>query len=352
MNNKSDIPLRNIIDLFRNYYKLDIHHFVGISAHAIMTGLLYKFNELHFPDELKISVKEILSLSGISDIRTLRNARKILTGYLHEEENKNSWILKYQENTIKEYGIYMINYVYLLESSCNITVNLLESSSKKDGLSTKIAPDLLPKSAKNALPSNTIPDHTIRNDKNISLSPTSLIVIDDPIDEFENKSESEIQNFQKGKKLIEEQYKQFFVNNQSRGLSEEQRNMICTIGSFPEDNARTVLKEKASNSRSPFNAIKWTAEQLQNGNGGNGKHAEKKRSQIDAVREIWNDDDRLQNRIAMKSWTDKEAVKLSLARIAELHEKTLEEVFIGFERECDYYKIDKDELLDYSIERI
>ena len=115
---------RNLITLFRGYYRIGVHHYIGISGHAMFTGLLYKFNELNFPESLKISVSEMLSLSGISDVRTFRNARKKLTNYLHNEDDPESWIVKYTEGNIKEYGSYEINYVILLEYYSKVTVEL------------------------------------------------------------------------------------------------------------------------------------------------------------------------------------------------------------------------------------
>lgn len=154
---------RNLITLFRGYYRIGIHHYIGTSGHAMFTGLLYKFNELNFPDSVKISVNEMLSLSGITDVRTFRNARNKLTNYLHTKDDPESWVVKYTEGEIKEYGSYELNYVILLEYYCNITVELQESYSKKSRLTTKIDPYVDPKSAKNALPSNTIQEDTIQD---------------------------------------------------------------------------------------------------------------------------------------------------------------------------------------------
>ena len=126
----------------------------------MFTGLLYKFNELNFPDSVKISVSEMLSLSGISDVRTFRNARNKLTNYLHTKDDTESWVVKYTEGDIKEYGDYELNYVILLEYYSNVAVDLQESYSKKSRLRSKIDPYVDPKSAKNALPSNTIQEDT------------------------------------------------------------------------------------------------------------------------------------------------------------------------------------------------
>ena len=281
MNEDKRSPARNIIDLFRNYYRLDIHQFIGNSAHAIVTGLLYKFNERGFPDELKISTKEMFSLSAISDIRTLRNARNLLTSYRHEENNAKSWIIQYQENDIKEYGTYKINYVYLLEYYCNFTeklhsnynndVKLQESYSKKNGLSSKIAPDLLPKSAKNALLSNTILDHTIKD----SLSVSNIYSKEDQDSDYEIKKESESDGepseeekqeyYNEGKSLIESVYPMYFVNQQGGLLNEAKRDLIIGIGVasllFPEK-SKQCIQDVAKYLKQPEYLLEWTLDRI------------------------------------------------------------------------------------------
>jgi hypothetical protein len=168
-NQEKEIPTRNLIDLFRNYYKLGIHHFVGNSGNAIMMGLLYKFNEMGFPDELRISNHEICALSAL-DIRTFRNTRDILNNYLHIDNDPDSWIFKSNENNRREYGTYHFNYVFLLEiysnntanlqQTCNkIVTNLQQGSNKKNGDAPFSTPRDQRMSAKNVLPSNTIPEH-------------------------------------------------------------------------------------------------------------------------------------------------------------------------------------------------
>jgi hypothetical protein len=163
---------QNLIHLFRGYYKLGIQNFIGTSAHAIFTGLLFKLNELGFPDSVKTSSREMLSLSGIIDVRTLRNARNKLTQYRHQENNPDSWLIKYIEGNIKEYGTYYINYVILQENYSNITGKLQEYYCK-DAVKMSLGdrdrpnekPDLCVQPAKIVSLSNTIQDKYIYNDQ-------------------------------------------------------------------------------------------------------------------------------------------------------------------------------------------
>jgi hypothetical protein len=107
---------QNLIILFRNYHKLSIPSYIGTTANSIFHGLLYKFNEMGFPESLKISNKELLHLSGIADIRTFRHARQKLLNYLHNESDTESYLIKMFANNTKEYSIYSINYVILQEN--------------------------------------------------------------------------------------------------------------------------------------------------------------------------------------------------------------------------------------------
>lgn len=198
----------NLIELFRNYYKSGIPNFIGTTANSIFLGLLYKFNEMGFPESLKISNREMLHLSGIVDIRTFRNARTILANYLHNDSQPESYLIKVEINDIREYTIYYINYVTLQENYCNITVKLQESYSNITGKLQEsyreiseiekdrgeISTDLRTEPAKNALLSNTIQyntilDHTIQDQINPNIGPTdpnSLTKNDSMISEVKN----------------------------------------------------------------------------------------------------------------------------------------------------------------------
>ncbi len=162
---------RNLITLFKNYYKLGIPNFIGNSAHALFTGLLYKFNEMGFPDSLKISIREVLLLSGIADIRTLRKARDTLTNYLQNESDTDSHIAIYTEGETKDYGNYSINYVILQDNYSNIPVKkskLYEDRQNEKG-------DLCTQPAKNVLHSDTILENTIQDYSSSPLNGTDPI---------------------------------------------------------------------------------------------------------------------------------------------------------------------------------
>lgn len=165
---KENPPKRNLISIFKNYYKLGIHHFIGNSGHAIFTGLLYKFNEMGFPDELKISSQEICTISAL-DIRTFRSAIKLLVEYRHYDGDPDSWIVKYEFN-VKEYGIYSLNFTFMLQLCSNFATTLPQ----KNGDAPISKPRKARMSAKNARPSNTILDHTIQDP--FSLDPGTSIV--------------------------------------------------------------------------------------------------------------------------------------------------------------------------------
>lgn len=154
---------QNLITLFRNYFKLGIPNYIGTTANSIFQGILYKFNEMGFPDSLKISNRELLTLSGISDIRTFRNARRILAQYLHDENDNESYLVRVEPNDIREYSIYYLNYVILQENYSKVTVKLQESyreisEIEKDRV--KNSTDLSIDPAKNASLSDTILDNT------------------------------------------------------------------------------------------------------------------------------------------------------------------------------------------------
>lgn len=72
------VPARNLINVYKNYYKLGVHQCLCANSHKLMTGLIYKFNEMRFPDDLKIANAELRYLSALKDNRTIQNARKEL----------------------------------------------------------------------------------------------------------------------------------------------------------------------------------------------------------------------------------------------------------------------------------
>lgn len=149
----------NLINLFRNYHKLSIPSYIGTTANSIFHGLLYKFNEMGFPELLKISNKELLHLSGIADIRTFRHARQKLLNYLHNESDTDSHLIKMFANGANEYSVYSINYVILQENYSNVTRKMQVGDKDRANGSG----DLCMQPAKNALLSDTIQDNTIQD---------------------------------------------------------------------------------------------------------------------------------------------------------------------------------------------
>jgi len=258
--------------IYKAYYKLGIHYFIGNSGHAIFTGLLYKFNELGYPDELKISIQEMFALSAISDIRTLRNARNKLSAYLHEEGNPDSWIAKYHENGIKEYGTYQINFVYLQEFYSNFTEDLQESSSNKNKLSPKIEGDLLSKSAKNVLPSNTILEKNIQEkEEEVPDRVQSTKIIHDSEENKEPPpppvSNLDRESFQIAKKAIEFNFDINYFTSR-KGLMPAKRQAMVEIGKYPENLIKSAIEKKGNGIKNPEYLISNVLEELKaNGNG-------------------------------------------------------------------------------------
>jgi hypothetical protein len=188
MDQEKEIPAKNLISLFKNYYKLGIHHFIGNSGHAIFTGLLYKFNEMGFPENLKISIQEICTLSAL-DIRTFRNARKLLIEYRHYENDPESWIIDF-ESSVREYGIYTLNYTFLLQSCNNFVNNVATTLLQKNGDAPISSPRKQRMSAKNALPSYTILNNTILNETTSPNDVLNLVQESNP----ENSAVSELKS--------------------------------------------------------------------------------------------------------------------------------------------------------------
>lgn len=253
---------RNLITLYRTYYRLGIPNFIGTSSHAIFTGLLYKFNELGFPETIKISIREMLSLSGI-DIRTFRQARKALCEYLHDADDPSSWIVKYTENEIKEYGTYTINYAFLLINynnetkllqSCDNNATILQQSSNIKLRDDKIKGAVFdPISAKNALLSNTIQDNT----KQYSFCEERENVSSEVSDEIEKKEEKD---FQETKKMLQRVAGDLKVSNLAIG------NAIRKISKYPIEQRKAVIESAALAGKDSGHILGYVINGLENYN--------------------------------------------------------------------------------------
>jgi len=223
-----------------------------------MTGLFYKFNELGFPDELKISIKEMLSLSALSDKRTLRKIRDLLVAYRHIENDPESWMVKYEENknsetNRNEYGTYQINYVILLELYSNNAGKLQEKSSNNAG-------KLQEKSSNNdndvKLLENYCNDPTKKTKieavfdatrvKNVPPSSTSTIqeqtiILEDSSDNeiliLAEQVDEKIEKYKNTCKLIQGKFNQFTI--QSQPIKEA----LIKISEYPEEQQIKALEK-------------------------------------------------------------------------------------------------------------
>ena len=121
----------NYLDLVRAYYKLGLHHYLSSNERHLFLGLLDTFNNHCFPTELKISNSEVVACSALP-IRTVIRYREKLIQYLYNPSDTNSWILHYTSGSTRDYGIYAINYTFILtEFSKKINANLALIKNRK-----------------------------------------------------------------------------------------------------------------------------------------------------------------------------------------------------------------------------
>lgn len=283
---------QNLITLFRAYHKLGIPNYVGASANAIFHGLLYKFNEMGFPSTLKISNREMLTLSGIADIRTFRNARNILATYLHNEDDPESYLINFTNNDIKEYSVYRLNYVILQEDYSKVTGILQEDYSRvpvkmslPDEDRVKKATDLSNEPTKYVSLSDTIQDNTRQYNTSFpseSFSISTKKEIDDIDDDAEKK---ENEKFEKIKKAIIRICPNFKFANIEMG------NKIREFCSYPEEQINLVIEKAGISGQKPERILGYIQRGLDNfekwyadyggGNGGTGK-TDKVKEELDA----------------------------------------------------------------------
>ena len=220
-----------------------------------MTGLFYKFNELGFPDKIKISNTEMCSLSAFGDTRTLNHARNDLISYLYDDDNPESWLIKYEENTIKEYGIYHFNYSVLLDVYSKSTGELQGVYSKPTAKKTELDQRSEAISAKNVSPSNTIQEDNVQDNKSSS---SKDIVVQEEDDE-ENISER-YNEFNITKRLIETHYdKTYFLK---KGLMPKKRIMMKDIGEYPEESIVSAIEKVGLGLKNPERLIQFVLDEL------------------------------------------------------------------------------------------
>ena len=75
---------KTYINLMRNYYQLGISSELGPLASLLFQAILYKANELHFPETIRISSKELCSLAGDMSYHSMWQARERLSEYKYD----------------------------------------------------------------------------------------------------------------------------------------------------------------------------------------------------------------------------------------------------------------------------
>ncbi len=149
MNDKTDqeifYPSKNLIDLFRGFYKHDLNSQLPGSSIPVFFGILYWTNERNFPDKFTLT-NETLSTLAHSYNRNLSRERQALIDY--RDPTTGQWLIRYKNGTVDQCGTYQINYEYLLSwkpifnDASNLRQSIVNDASnhvkKDDNLSTLI----------------------------------------------------------------------------------------------------------------------------------------------------------------------------------------------------------------------
>jgi len=124
---------RTYINLIRNFYQFGISSELGPLASLLFQSLLYKANELYFPETIKISSKELCSLSGNMSYHSMWQARDILKKY----QFNDSWLIQLSkgEKTKNTLAEFRINYAILLRSQNNDRI-ITEEPQNNDRITT------------------------------------------------------------------------------------------------------------------------------------------------------------------------------------------------------------------------
>jgi hypothetical protein len=155
--------LTNLIYLFRGFYHLRIASDLSCQSISLFHAILYRINELSFPDRVKITNGELCESAGICK-NTLMKCRRTLQEYRYDGQ----WLIQYQEGTTHQCGFYSINYTLLTFSfSDALIVNQKGTNSQPKGnrKSTNGA-ILVDNLTQNQAHSYTISDHKDKTIKN------------------------------------------------------------------------------------------------------------------------------------------------------------------------------------------
>ncbi len=252
---------RNLIVMFRAFYQLNIASDLSSSCLAIFMGILYRANELGFPDDLRITNSELCAHASLQH-SAFNKCRKTLTDY----RCNNQWLIKYSQGTTHRCGTYKINYELLQIIPFNGT--------KGNKRVTK--PDI--KGNKRVTKPSTIPIqyNTIQDNISLSAHKVNLVTKSDDL-EISNAEQSEQeylkeleeekkQWFTTGKKLIEGIYPNYFINSLGGPLNTQKNEFISSIGMWSigyPDMVRDVLNNVAGRLKKPENLLQFAYEDIQ-----------------------------------------------------------------------------------------
>jgi len=178
----------NLIEYFKVFYLMGLQNSFPPESQCLFWALLNKFNSLLYRDNIRISNRELINLSGIP-LRSFYRHREHLITYHHDDADINSWIVKYQEGSTREFGTYQMNFHYFQtfyrfelvpnmqhDGIIDIPANELVPNMQQNCQDTQLARSLKGSYVQNddkfGTPSYTILDHTIQN--NISINDLSI----------------------------------------------------------------------------------------------------------------------------------------------------------------------------------
>ena len=180
----------NLINYFKAFYILGLHTIFKADQQAIYWALLHKFNSALYPNKIKISNSELVSLTNIP-LRSLYRHRDEWNTYRHLD-TEESWIIKYESGSTRDYGIYEMNFEFFNKFVPKNEQNNINDKSE-NGLVPKLHKSdtnqngLVPKLHKSGTPSYTRSEDTIQD----SSSSSSTIDPNNNSPKIENEKEDD-----------------------------------------------------------------------------------------------------------------------------------------------------------------
>ena len=68
----------SLIDHFRTFHNLSKEYDLSAGARSVYFALLGEFNAAYWPEELRISDRQMQELSGVKSVATIHDARNLL----------------------------------------------------------------------------------------------------------------------------------------------------------------------------------------------------------------------------------------------------------------------------------